>query len=211
MDTIDLKPCTYNPGNDGASAWVSLTPAPGTSQHGNTDAIIQIGVIRCNSPLEVNCSPGTHKLFWAAAGCNASKPVAVVSTTTVSFASTGHTFTILKYANDDYKLFMDGTQYFNTIHASDWTVNCWAGDRTEADWYAEAADGGDQITNDNTFNGQIDFDNSRYKGSATGAWFTPNVADPCDSIEPTNSEHSYGCNVDNNNHQHWAVWSTAQH
>lgn len=161
----------------GASYWVALTPAPGNPSHSDTNAIMQIGVIRCEGATFESDSPcnsgrqNTPRFFWAVGGCSYS-PVPHDFGPALGGAVT---FTIYRASTGNYVLEYDnGTQSGSkTILGTDNAIGCWltgSGTNASGQFYCERWDTNDACggTND-----RVAFRDVLMQKSVGGTWFYP--------------------------------------
>lgn len=125
--TYRLAECVDDPPFDlvsGPSYWVSLV-----SNAGNSNDIIQIGVIKCsNAAYDPPCN-GTGRLFWAYGGCGIT-PVPIVRDIAAA-PSSGAELKIERLSTGYYRLTadydQDGTpEYTKSIWKGDSHIVCWA-------------------------------------------------------------------------------------
>ena len=176
FDQQDLDYCTGgNDANHGSLYWVALTPAPGNSQYGNTAAIIQIGVIRCQN-IAFNVCTGTPRIFWAAGGCGI-----VSAPTPVDLGAApigGITFAVRRLSGGDHWLTavnINGTLIAEKtlLYGNDQT-ECWATNNGPigSQIFCERLDRGDNCGGAGGGN-PINFQDIRYQVSIGGGWSVP--------------------------------------
>jgi hypothetical protein len=154
-----------SPGNDAASAWVSIEPGSGNPTH-SSDTILQIGIVRCTSGLYSACNAGVVHYFWAYGGCLLSKPYPR------DLGSTVH-------GTHPYEISLNGSTYElkiagvirATIPKDNSGIGCWTNGDTRATWFAERLDHGDSVGSNGSTSQRLQFNNMYYRTGST--WIAP--------------------------------------
>ena len=179
FDQQDLDFCTasFDPGH-GSNYWVALVPAPGNPHYNDPEAILQVGVIKCQNPLYAVCT-GTPQYFWAAGGCG-------YAPTAQPFGGTapvgGITFAVRHIGASTYWLTADPLSSGYPTQQG-WTGDdnlalCWAfgaGRPVAAQIMCERWDNGDNCGGIGGSN-PIDFQTIRFQVSVDGQWYIPGNA-----------------------------------
>jgi hypothetical protein len=131
--------CSSALGSDGVSAWVAVAPGP-TNPNGSQNAIVQVGIIRCNSPFNASCTNNEPRYFWARGGCGANIPVPF---DLGSATSGNHNFRVKRDTSPNrYEFFVDDEEV-DQILAADDAIDCWIAGDKEAQVIGETLDTGD--------------------------------------------------------------------
>jgi hypothetical protein len=173
--------CINNPAtdvNNGASYWVAITPAPGNSNYGDTDAIFQVGVIYCYDSFYPGaiCDDGGQnepQFFWAEGGCNAS-PIAKEFDGPAPYGAID--FRVEYLGNGQLRASAYwGSGWSESASITTTTNNpetsCWTDEEMEGDIYCERWDSGDGCGDSppNSVGATL----IRYQQAVGGKWWTP--------------------------------------
>lgn len=201
FDQQDLDYCTasFDPGH-GPSYWVALVPGPGNPYFGNKQAILQIGIIKCQNPLYSVCT-GSPRYFWADGGCGVDQAGPVdLGPAPIG----GITFAVRRQLNSKYWLTADPvTSGYPTVSLytddNNGNISCWAfgaGNPIGAQIYCERWDNGDNCGGLGSSN-PIDFTTIRFQVSVDGQWYIPgNAGSPLGPVSCSSATAEMHC-IDN--------------
>jgi hypothetical protein len=158
-------------GNDGPTAWVSIVPGSGSGNYNNTNAILQIGVVRCNNPAYTACYNSVPHFWWARGGCGIYLPVPMDLGETTWSATHLYEISLLGTV---YSLKIDGVTKASIDRSSN-PINCWAQDDKAAVWSAERWDKGDSSGSNGATNQRNQFTTLRYATPANNVWLSPSI------------------------------------
>lgn len=175
----------------GPSYWVALVSASGAS-----NAILQIGVVKCMNPIRDACNSGSSKLFWAYGGCNGYVPYPRLLSPT---PSSGVELNVKRLSNGYYKLYADGVEKAS-IYKGDAGISCWAdtGD-VDADVSCERWDSGDMC---GTSLDRVSAHGVWYQNAIGGSWNQTSFHSG--SCQESNSETQCAI-LDENSAQFWTA------
>jgi hypothetical protein len=169
--TSQFRPCSWNLGNDGSSGWVAIVPGSGNPQLGNSEAILQIGLIACNEFWLGACSGNSLRYFWAEGGCGASIPDPQDLGST---GTTSHVYEIRHFSDHWYNLKIGGVTKIAFLDTSHDDVSCWITKNfTKGQWAFERWDRGDGI-GDTAHNSLMWYANYMWDPGDSGTWTVPN-------------------------------------
>lgn len=142
------------PFNNGSSAWVGIVPGTGNPQYGNSNAVVQIGVVDCDSGLYSACLGNDPRLFIAWGGCNGVKPEARTDLGVAPFDQ-GEWWLKFKVTRFSQKVkfrldWSDGQEYVWTYEV--WNTDpdfadfaCWIDGNTDVQYLFEKKDRADSV------------------------------------------------------------------
>lgn len=202
FDQQDLDYCTSADLGHGPSYWVALQPSYDNPEYNNPEAILQIGVIKCQNAIQSACT-GSPRYFWADGGCNGDGPVAIdLGPAPIG----GITFAIRHVGNSQYWLTaVPINSNYPTISVytepNSTHIGCWAlggGDsrRVAGAVYCERWDNGDNCGGIGSSN-PIDFTTIRFWVSVNGQWYIPgNSGSPLGPVSCSSASAELHC-IDN--------------
>jgi len=194
--------------NNGASAWVAITPGSGNSYHNNEHAIIQIGIINCDDPLYAACNGTGYRYFWAIGGCGNPTQESPYPRDLGAAGAGPHEYEVYKSSDGYWHLHLDGYHKVGFVGADEGSVNCWQHGDKEASWYGETLDGGDQYSAAGaTGVERLQFRDARYQSTVGGAWTNPGWSDPCDPGATNSTVFDHKCNVWDSYTDRFEIWS----
>lgn len=147
-----FQPCSggFDPlGINAPSVWVAIAPDANSPQYNNPNAILQLGIVKCDYG-QAYCDYPYNRIFWARGGCGAYGPSGIDLGRT---DHESHRYLIQQATVTGggivWQGWVDNDKVFE-IPVGHESVGCWANqsDRgTRAYWMGELFDGGDSWSN----------------------------------------------------------------
>jgi hypothetical protein len=171
--STEFRPCTWSTGNDGASGWVAIVPGALNSHNGQASAILQVGIIACNSYWLSACWNTQDRFFWAEGGCGLSLP----DQQDLGPANTaGHLYEIRHYSDNSYSLRIDSVSKLRFVATTHTDVSCWIGGDDKGQWAFERNDRGDGIGDMGLYSSLYSAYDMHGDPGDSGVWVNPGFA-----------------------------------